>query len=154
MKHFVYKYFGIISVCLFSAVIVITVCFMDTWEKGIPLMVAVISSVFLVQKHKLEELRLFTDLFKDFNERYNELNEDLNDIIKPNNKVLSDDEIDTLFDYFNLCGEEYLYYKEGYILPCVWKAWKNGMKVYFENDRVKKLWDEECKTESYYGFKP
>ena len=126
---------------------------MGSWEKGIPLMVAVISSVFLIQKHKLEELRLFTDLFKEFNKRYDKLNESLNQIISKDGD-LEPDETKDLFDYFNLCGEEYLYYREGYILPHVWKAWKNGMPVFFENKRIKKLWDEECKTESYYGFKP
>lgn len=116
-------------------------------------MVALISSVFFLQKHKLEELRLFTELFKEFNERYDNLNDKLNKRILKNGDLSTEDKI-ILFDYFNLCGEEYLYYKEGYILPNVWKAWNNGMKVFFKDERIKKLWDEECKTESYYGFKP
>ena len=65
---------------------------------------------------------------------------------------LSYEDIDTLFRYFNLCGEEYLYFKKGYIYPEVWKAWHNGMMVYYQNMRIRKLWSEELKSDSYYGL--
>jgi hypothetical protein len=153
MKHFVYKHFDAIMVCLFLIVIFLTVFFMDRWESRISLIGGVFSLVFFIQKHKLEELNLFTELFKEFNKRYDKLNGKLYPIISRTDDLTSDDK-DVLFDYFNLCGEEYLYYNEGYIIPSVWKAWENGMKIFFSDKRIKKLWDEEDRTDSYYGFKP
>jgi hypothetical protein len=57
-----------------------------------------------------------------------------------------------LFDYFNLCGEEYLFYSQGYVYPEVWKAWFNGMEFFRPNPRIRQLWNEELKTGSYYGL--
>lgn len=66
---------------------------------------------------------------------------------------LSTDEENTLNDYFNLCGEEFLFYRKGYIYPEVWQAWHNGMKFYLDKDhRVKEHWEREKKAESYYGL--
>jgi hypothetical protein len=158
MKHFVYKHFDVIMVCLFLIVIFVTIHCMDSWESRIPLIAAFVSLVFFIQKHKLEELHLFSELFKEFNGRYNELNETLNKIKSRTDELTDKDEdiklVNVLYDYFNLCGEEYLYYKEGYILPDVWKAWKNGMKIFFDDPKIKRVWDKDCNTESYYGFNP
>lgn len=153
MKHFVYKHFDVIMVPLFLIVIFVTAYCMNSWESRIPLIAAFVSLVFFIQKHKLDELHLFSELFKEFNKRYDMLNGKLNQIISRNDDLSSEDK-DVLFDYFNLCGEEYLYYNEGYILPSVWKAWKNGMKIFFSDKRIKKLWNDEDRTDSYYGFKP
>ena len=60
--------------------------------------------------------------------------------------------LDTLNDYFNLCGEEYLFYRRGYIYPEVWKSWVAGMKIYYANERIKKLWAQELSNQSYYGL--
>ena len=40
----------------------------------------------------------------------------------------------------------------GYIYPEVWTAWYTGMKIFRGNPRIAFLWDEELKTESYYGL--
>ena len=66
--------------------------------------------------------------------------------------LLTDDEIDSLFPYFNLCAEEFFYFREGFIHPQVWQAWNNGMKFFRRNPRIKKLWDEELGNNSYYGM--
>lgn len=58
-----------------------------------------------------------------------------------------------LYDYFNLCAEQYLYYRKGFIYPEVWSAWCNGMMIFFENPRIRALWEKESRTNSYYGFK-
>ncbi len=114
----------------------------------------ILSSIYFVQKQKLEETRLFKELFAEFNERYDKLNESLNQILRANpDQNLSSKEIDILYDYFNLCGEEYLFYKRGYILPEVWEAWLNGMGIFYGDKRIRKLWQEELETNSYYGFK-
>ncbi len=113
----------------------------------------IISFTFAVQKQQLEEVRLFKELFKEFNERYDNQNDDLNCIPnQPADEPLSPNEKKILFNYFNLCGEEYLYFKRGFIYPEVWQAWKNGMIIFQKNLRIKKLWDEELKTGSYYGL--
>jgi hypothetical protein len=44
------------------------------------LVVAILTFIFLTHKHKLEETRLFSDLFMSFNERYNKLNDKISDI--------------------------------------------------------------------------
>ena len=151
MKHLLYKHFEITMICL--VVVLCIAVTRETWQISISVITGITSFAYFVQKHKLEELHLFTKLFKEFNERYDSLNEKLNQIIS-NDKELTPADKDTLFNYFNLCGEEYLYYEEGYILPIVWKAWKNGMKIFFSNEKVKDLWYKERPTDSYYGFEP
>jgi hypothetical protein len=96
----------------------------DAWTLLAPLITCTISFVYFIQKQKIEELRLFKELFQEFNDRFDNLNDDLNRIcengIDPKNKRK---DIQKLYDYFNLCGEEYLYYRKGYIFPEVWEAW-------------------------------
>jgi len=57
-----------------------------------------------------------------------------------------------VIDYLNLCGEEYLYYKRGYIEPSVWHAWQNGMKSILEAPSIYAVWVAEKKTGSYYDL--
>lgn len=79
------------------------------------------------------------------------MNERLNHIKnKSVSELLESHEIDTLNDYFNLCGEEYLFYRRGYIYPEVWKSWVAGMKIFYEDERIQKVWSKELNTESYY----
>ena len=109
---------------------------------------------FLYRQH-LDETKLFKDLFGDFNARYDALNDDLNAILfGPPESSLSGDERGHLFSYFNLCAEEYFFYKAGYIDRRVWESWCRGMKVFFGHPRIQALWEEDCKADSYYGFRP
>ena len=109
---------------------------------------------FFLQKQRLEETKLFREIFLECNERYNALNEDLNDIVNKNtNEPISDSELKILFKYFNLCGEEHLYYKKGYIYPSAWKAWYNGMKVFIKNPRILPIWEREKESDYYYDLK-
>jgi hypothetical protein len=57
-----------------------------------------------------------------------------------------------IVDYFNLCAEEWLFWRAGYIYDPVWVAWENGMKQFAKDPRVKELWLRERATNSYYGF--
>lgn len=112
-----------------------------------------ISFFYFVQKQKLDEMRLMKELITDFNNRYDNLNERLNDILRKDDEdPLEQNDYTTLNDYFNLCAEEYLFKKLGYIHPQVWEAWYKGMKIYFKDKRICKLWEQEEKTGSYYGF--
>ena len=108
---------------------------------------------FNVQKQNLEDTKLFKELFEKFNDRYDGMNDDLNRIYRQRaDEPPDEDEKKTLFKYFNLCGEEYLFFKKGFIYPKVWRAWKNGMEFFRQNTRIKKLWDDELGRDSYYGL--
>ena len=124
------------------------------WTAMISIIGGLFSAIYFIQKQELDEAKLFKELFLEFNRRYDYLNEKLNNIIrnKNNAKDLGFDDINTLYDYFNLCGEEYLFYKKGYIYPKVWRSWVRGMKVFYEDERIQKKWLKEFGTESYYGF--
>jgi hypothetical protein len=109
---------------------------------------------FLYRQH-LDETRLFKELFVEFNARYDKLCEGLNTILFGQcNDRLSAKERDLLFGFFNLCAEEFFFYNIGYIDRHVWEAWSRGMSVFFQNERIRALWDAESKTSSYYGFQP
>ena len=69
----------------------------------------------------------------------------------PLDQPLTKDEITFLYDYFNLCGEEYLFYRKGFIYPEVWLAWRKGMQIFLRCPRIRRLWEEELGTNSYYG---
>lgn len=124
------------------------------WKSSLAILGSLISFIFVVQKQTIDEAKLFKDIFIEFNKRYDRLNAKLNEIKREENRPLYEIEgaVDTLFDYFNLCAEEYLFYKRGYVYPEIWSSWVKGMRIYFGDDRVWKLWLEEQKTESYYGF--
>ena len=111
--------------------------------------------VFFVLKFHLEEVKMFKELFDKFNERYDAMNEDLNAICseRPERKFSDEEEKNKLYDYFNLCAEEFLCYKKGFIYPEVWKAWLNGMRFFYGSTRIKKMWDTELeRNKSYYGM--
>ena len=113
---------------------------------------AILSTVYFIQKQKLEELRLFREIFKECNARYDAMNERVASICDSNDARLNPEEATQLIDYFNLCGEEYLYYKRGYIPPEVWEAWFLGMQIVISSPRVNELWRVEASTGSYYGL--
>lgn len=108
---------------------------------------------FLYGQHH-QDTQMFVNLFTKFNKRYDKLNEKLNAIIsRPVDSPLLPAHINTLYDYFNLCAEEYLFYEAGYIDEIVWQAWLRGM-MYFANDAaVLRLWKQEIAANSYYHFK-
>ncbi len=112
----------------------------------------ILSIAYFLQKQKLEELRLFREIFKECNERYDRMNEALAQIAKECSDELTAKERDQVVDYLNLCGEEYLYFKRGYIEPAVWQAWHNGMKSILSSSRLRKVWEEEKQTGSYYDL--
>ena len=104
-----------------------------------------------------EQTRLFHDLAQEFNKRYDRLNGRLNCIRKakciPDEKTKEgEDARNCLFDYFNLCGEEYLYFHAGHIDPHVWVSWCVGMSDFAKAEHIKQLWEEELRRPSYYGF--
>lgn len=110
----------------------------------VTLLGTLLSVIYFVQRQRLEELKLFRQIFADCNARYDMLNETLNAISAGSkDEPLQAEELEKLMDYFNLCGEEYLYYRQGYLFPEVWRAWHNGMKYFVENPRIAWVWKKE-----------
>jgi len=100
----------------------------------------------------LQETRLFTELFKEFNARYDAFNKQLNNIKETADTGIHGDDRQVLMDYFNLCAEEYLYFNAGYIDESVWRAWIRGMKYYADVPEIRRIWEQEIAGGSYYGF--
>lgn len=155
-KLFRRKYFP--TVFLFAVLIVFALWFQ--FERSHPeLLLTGIGAVgglayFLYRQH-LDETKLFKDLFVDFNARYDRLSNDLNKIIEGSkNGLMSQNERDTVFKYFNLCAEEFLFHEAGYIDDKVWNAWRKGMAIFFSHPRIATLWETEKTTDSYYRFHP
>ena len=109
---------------------------------------------YFAMQHNLQEVQFFKALFSEFNKRYDALNSALNTILLGSDDIpLTNEERLLLFDYFNLSGEEFLYYRKGFIYPEIWESWHNGMKAYCASRRIRELWKSEIESGSYYGFK-
>lgn len=154
IKRFLFKSYGLFCVI---AILIATVLLLPTrrWQEFAAIAAVVLSFAFGVQKQNLEETILFKELFEQFNKRYDRMNDDLNKIWEqPTDKQPNADEIKKLFKYFNLCGEEYLYYQKGFICLKVWREWKKGMEYFRKNSRIKNLWDKDlADNDSYYGLR-
>jgi len=115
------------------------------------LIAAALGFCYFVQQQKLAEISLFKDLFTEFNIRYNAMNDRLLEISgKPDASSLADKQF--IVDYLNLCAEEFLFYKEGYIHRDVWRSWCRGMLWYMTQEPFASIWTEEYQTGSYYGL--
>ncbi len=158
-KWFIQRHYLTIVACVFVFSIVLAVALYVNgadWKISLAIVGGLLSFIYFIQKQQLEEAKLIKELVVDFNKRYNDLNEKLNEIIQQENLTKAIEEIegasDTLNDYFNLCGEEYLFYQKGFIYPEVWKSWVRGMKIYYNDARIRTLWSDELSNESYYGL--
>lgn len=102
-------------------------------------------------QHTLAANKFFFELFNKFNERYDKINEALQ-LIEDGDGPLTAQERACVVDYFNLCAEEYVFFRRGYIPEDIFRAWRAGMDHYASNDRFMRVWEHEKKTGSYYGF--
>jgi hypothetical protein len=109
--------------------------------------------IFLYAQHQ-KDAEVFFRQFEQFNRRYDSMNEMLARIVDKCGTQESIDKEDEppLVDYFNLCAEEYLFWKGGYIDKRVWDAWRNGMRFYAEVPAIREFWLKELTSRSYYGF--
>ncbi len=111
---------------------------------------ALVHFLYSLHNHNTER---FIALFRDFNAKYDRLNNKLNALLlKDGSLLLATEDKQLLYDYFNLCSEEYLYFKSGYIDTEVWESWLRGMKHFASNGEIRRLWSEELLSGSYYGF--
>ncbi|MFG6686237.1 hypothetical protein ACGK9U_06625 [Mariniflexile sp. HNIBRBA6329] len=103
----------------------------------------------------LEDDKFFKELYLDFNLRYDKLNAKLYEITKKKKEIdeLSFKEKNIIYDYFNLCAEEYFWFKKNRIDKDVWNSWKNGMDFWYRKNVIKAMWKQELESgskKSYY----
>jgi hypothetical protein len=98
-----------------------------------------------------EDAKFLKELLSEFNRRYNKLNDRLRAALNKQGPFETDADA-KFIDYFNVCAEEWVFWKGGYIPEGIWIAWANGMKQYGQDARVKELWERERRSNSYYGF--
>lgn len=152
LKFWIFEhYWWIISIAIFAAIWILLT--LNEQITTIATVVgALLSFAYFVQKQKLEEIRVFREIFKECNSRYDGMNEALASIGKKALTDLTEEERSKVIDYLNLCGEEYLYFKRGYIHPSVWQAWSNGMKAVAAAPSIRSIWEAERDTDSYYDL--
>jgi hypothetical protein len=123
------------------------------WQLAFTLVGASAVLVHFLYVRHLEETKMFRQLFTEFNARYDKLNERLNELASRSEPgPLTPRDADLLFDYFNLCGEEYFFYRSGYIPSEVWDAWRWGIQGFIKVDCVRELLRKELDGNSYYGL--
>lgn len=132
----------------------------------IPSLILTAAGILLTYWHNRHARRLANEqmmkqLFTDFNERYGRLNDFLIEI-QSNCPTLEElklhkngvDLKKKVLDYFNLCAEEYYWYKKGRIDETIWNSWQSGMNYWYRNvPAIHSLWDDEMKAngpQSYY----
>lgn len=155
LKHWFYDHHLLVAFALVLLVFVLwaSVGTLRTWNFLYPAIGSVFGLSYFVLKQHLEEIHLFKELFSAFNTRYDAMNNRLYSLCETStDQPLTRDEITFLYGYFNLCAEEYLYYRKGFVYPEVWFAWCNGMRVFLACRRICALWEKELQTDSYYGF--
>lgn len=106
---------------------------------------------FYLHRRRVEEARFVKDLLTEFNARYDKLGSELQFAMSHRGEFEKETEL-KFIRYLNLCAEEWLFWRTGYIEDRIWNAWRNGMKQYAKDPRVMAVWDEEAKSDSYYGF--
>jgi hypothetical protein len=111
----------------------------------------IVGLAFYQHRRHAEDARLVKELLGDFNARYDKLSNDLQLACWRESRFEEETKLQFI-KYFNLCAEEWLFWRAGFIYGPVWRAWQNGMRQYAKDDRVMAIWDSEAKTDSYYGF--
>ena len=110
------KHIDIIVFLLIVTLGIISYLCLEYKVEILAVIIATAISLYLgLRQYGIENDRIFKDLFISFNEKYDTkfnktLNEIDNKIQKTNDYKLTNDEINLIIDYFNLCAEEYLWY--------------------------------------------
>lgn len=125
-------------------------------EISIAILATGISISFGFRQYKIENDNMFKDLFKDFNSRYDDnLNEIFNSFRFDNKmETFKEEEAKKVINYFNLCAEEFFWFKKKRIPTEIWDAWLVGIKSNLEIKEVNDLFISEINKfrKSYYGL--
>lgn len=121
-------------------------------EFTIGLIIGLSTIYFAARNYYLEYDRMFKELFIEFNLRYNQYNDVLERI--ENETVLNLEEQKILNDYFNLCAEEYMWFRRGRIPEYIYSNWLNGTLVHLGKHSIREYFKKELKanTGSYYEW--
>ncbi|MCB0741155.1 MAG: hypothetical protein KDB92_08935 [Chitinophagaceae bacterium] len=108
-------------------------------------------------KFQIENDTMFNQLFTDFNNRYtNKQNDLLNSLRNDDEYKFKTGEKNLIYDYFNLCAEEFLWFKKGRIPKRVWFAWENGIRENLKIPIINEMFKAEILTKegrtSFYGL--
>lgn len=112
---------------------------------------AALGFCYFAQQQKLAEMSLFKELFTEFNRRYDNLYERLRQIAT-SGKTPDEAACQAIIEYYNIWGEEYLFFAEGYVHREAWRSWCAGMLWYFEREPFRSIWEKENATNSYCGL--
>lgn len=160
MKRFfnIYK-FSIVAIILVIVAFSTYLCYKYDEKLLLGALGVIVTFYFGITKTQMENDRLFKELFRDFNLRYSELNECLYNITDSDKTIesLSFKEKDKIYDYFNLCAEEYYWFKKNRINKNVWYSWKEGMKYWYSKPLIKEMWMNEVSdsnAKASYYLKP
>ncbi len=155
LKHAFFNVYWIVAILVAAAAYLVLGYLPPTpdWKLLLTAFGAILSFVYFVQKQRLEELKLFKELFAEFNARYDRFNDQLAKLSKDPASPLQAQDQQLVIDYFNLCAEEYLFYRLGYLPPVVWASWYCGIVANLRDPRIRQLWQREVTTDSYYGLR-
>lgn len=152
-RHFIFRNYWWLA--LLGIALAVSLILFFYKDGRMPLIGSVLATFlafcYFIQQQRLAEISLFKTLFTEFNARYDSLNGHLSSTLSVH-PDLTDEQRDKIVDYFNLYGEEYLFFKEGYIHADVWQSWCRGMLYYMEKEPFSSLWCAEQRTSSYYGL--
>lgn len=154
-RQFFFRWYWVLALVLSAiAVVVLFAQHVEKrWEVSAATAGIAVGLVYFVQKQKLEEINLFQRFFTEFNNRYSQLHARLQAIsCLPATVPLGAEQLEVLDQYFNLCAEEYLFWEQGRILPCVWQSWCRGMLFYLQCPQVDRAWQNQRTLESHYGL--
>ncbi|SHM40878.1 hypothetical protein [Flavobacterium xanthum] len=112
-----------------------------------------------VRQYKMENDKMFKELFESFNKKYdckfnNKFNE-IDELLSKDANFTLKDEKDRLLiiDYLNFCSEEYLWYTKGRIPEIVWDSWENGMLYFLNLSPINQIiQNQKAQKNSYYGL--
>lgn len=111
------------------------------------------ATAFFAYRAHADDAKFMRELLLHFNSRYDKLNDELQTMLNaPSGTPVEEFEKIIIIDYFNLCAEEWLFRRAGYVWDPVWESWENGMRQYATLDCVRNIWMEERQSNSYYGW--
>ncbi len=118
---------------------------------------AIATLYFGILKHKIENDKVFHELFTTFNSKYDiRFNDLINELKVDSNRSLIPTEKNLIIDYLNLCAEEYLWTAKNRIPKSVWEAWKAGIIQNLKIKQIREIFDLETSTingrKSFYGL--
>ncbi|MCR1025461.1 hypothetical protein NQT66_11630 [Cellulophaga baltica] len=130
-----------------------------------PVIVAVVAICLTYRHHKhskkIANDRMMKELFGEFNKRYDVLNDYLEKITNHESMeyLMNDHPLEYSFlrnklnDYFNLCAEEYYWFKNGRIDEDLWQSWEVGMNAWYDKHNIiQEAWKEEYKSFGHQSF--